>query len=149
MENLKNCPCCKKVLDKNIETDNVCLMYNFWVNSTPQEKLEVYHVKGLQNLAKKKNLKGYSLLSKKDLILKLADILNESDLVLIYPLTVMCDLWVKSTPKEKLDLYNVRELKILAKNKKLKNYSRLKRPELIKILSDIVDENDFPIYKKC
>jgi hypothetical protein len=53
--------------------------------------------------------------------------------------------WKNTTPQEKLDLYGSKKLQILAKNKKIKGYSKYKKHELIVILSPLVNENDFPI----
>lgn len=53
--------------------------------------------------------------------------------------------WKTSTPQEKLNLYGTNKLKILAKNKKIKGYSKLNKNDLINILSQFVNENDFPI----
>jgi hypothetical protein len=53
--------------------------------------------------------------------------------------------WKNTTPQEKLHLYGSEKLKILAKNKKIKGYSKYKKHELINILSPFVNENDFPI----
>lgn len=53
--------------------------------------------------------------------------------------------WKTTTPQEKLYLYGIVKLQILAKNKKIKEYSIYKKHELINILSPLVNENDFPI----
>jgi hypothetical protein len=53
--------------------------------------------------------------------------------------------WKNATPQQKLDLYGIEKLKILAKNKKIKGYSKYKKHELINILLLLVNENDFPI----
>lgn len=53
--------------------------------------------------------------------------------------------WKTTMPQEKLNLYGIEKLKILAKNKKIKGYSTYKKHELINILSSLVNENDFPI----
>jgi hypothetical protein len=53
--------------------------------------------------------------------------------------------WKTTTPQEKLNLYGIEKLKVLAKNKKLKGYSKYKKNELINILSSLVNETDFPI----
>jgi len=53
--------------------------------------------------------------------------------------------WKNTTPQEKLYLYGSKKLKILAKNKKFKGYSKYKKHELINKLSPLVNENDFPI----
>jgi hypothetical protein len=55
------------------------------------------------------------------------------------------NIWKTTTPQEKLHLYGSKKLKILAKNKKIKEYSKYKKNELINILSSLVNENDFPI----
>ena len=55
------------------------------------------------------------------------------------------EIWKTTTPQEKLHLYGTIKLKILAKNKQIKNYSKLKKGELIAILSPIINANDFPI----
>ena len=54
--------------------------------------------------------------------------------------------WKSSTPKEKLNFYGIEKLKILAKYKNIKGYSKHKKNELIKILSDLVNNDDFPIH---
>ena len=46
--------------------------------------------------------------------------------------------WKTTLPKEKLHLYGIKKLVVLAKNKKIKGYSKNKKHELI-------NENDFPI----
>ena len=53
--------------------------------------------------------------------------------------------WKNTSPLEKLHLHGSEKLKILAKNKKIKGYSKYKKHELINILSPLVNENDFPI----
>ena len=53
--------------------------------------------------------------------------------------------WKKSTPEQKLEFYGIKKLKILAKNKKIKGFSKYKKNELIDILIPLVTENDFPI----
>lgn len=53
--------------------------------------------------------------------------------------------WKNSTPQEKLNFYGTAKLKILAKNKGVKGYSKHNKSELIKILSHIVGNEDFPI----
>ena len=55
------------------------------------------------------------------------------------------NIWKTTTPQEKLNLYGIAKLKILAKNKKIKGYSDYKKNELINILLPLVNENDFPI----
>ena len=55
------------------------------------------------------------------------------------------DTWKTTTPQEKLDLYGIVKLKILAKNKNVKGYSKYTKRELINTLSPLVNENDFPI----
>jgi hypothetical protein len=53
--------------------------------------------------------------------------------------------WKNTTPQEKLQLYGIEKLKILAKIKKVKGCSKYKKHELIHILSPLVNEHDFPI----
>ena len=53
--------------------------------------------------------------------------------------------WNKLTPPEKLKLYGIQKLKILAKNKKIKGFSKYKKTELIDILIPLVNKKDFPI----
>jgi hypothetical protein len=53
--------------------------------------------------------------------------------------------WENTTPQQKLELYGIQKLKILAKNKKIKGFSKYKKQELINILLHLVDETDFPI----
>jgi len=53
--------------------------------------------------------------------------------------------WKNTTPQEKLQLYGIEKLKILAKYKKINRFSKYKKQELINILSPLVNENDFPI----
>jgi hypothetical protein len=53
--------------------------------------------------------------------------------------------WKTTTPQEKLNLYGIKKLQILAKNKKIKGFSKYKKQEIIDILSPLVNENDFPI----
>ena len=53
--------------------------------------------------------------------------------------------WQNTTPCEKLDVYGIVKLKILAKNKKIKGYSKYTKRALINILTPLVNENDFPI----
>jgi hypothetical protein len=53
--------------------------------------------------------------------------------------------WKNATPQEKLNLYGIKKLQILAKNKKIKGFSKYKKQEIIDILSTLVNENDFPI----
>ena len=55
------------------------------------------------------------------------------------------NVWKTTTSQEKLNLYGTEKLKILAKNKKIKGYSKYKKHELINILLPLVNENDFPI----
>ena len=55
------------------------------------------------------------------------------------------DKWKNTTPKEKLNLYGIEKLKILAKQKEIKGYSKYRKHDLICILSPLVSENDFPI----
>jgi len=56
--------------------------------------------------------------------------------------------WNTSEPHEKLNFYGIQKLKILAKQKEIKGYSKYKKPELIKVLRPLVNENDFPIKIK-
>lgn len=51
--------------------------------------------------------------------------------------------WKKSTPQEKLDFYGITKLKLLAKNKGIETSH--KKKTLLKLLSPIVTEKDFPI----
>lgn len=53
--------------------------------------------------------------------------------------------WKTTTPQEKLNMYGIIKLKILAKNKNLKGYSKYKKGELINRLKPLVNERDFPI----
>lgn len=53
--------------------------------------------------------------------------------------------WKSSTPQEKLQLYGITKLKILANKKDLKGFSKYKKEELINILSPLVIESDFPV----
>ena len=53
--------------------------------------------------------------------------------------------WKNTTPQEKLHLYGSEKLKLLARNKNIKGYSKYKKHELIHILSPLVKESDFPI----
>ena len=53
--------------------------------------------------------------------------------------------WNKSSPPEKLTVYGIKKLKILAKNKKIKGFSKYKKKELIDLLTPLVNEKDFPI----
>jgi hypothetical protein len=53
--------------------------------------------------------------------------------------------WKTTTPQEKLHLYGTEKLKILAKNKKIKGFSKYKKNDLINILSPLVHADDFPI----
>ena len=55
------------------------------------------------------------------------------------------NIWKSSSPEEKLYLYGIQKLKILAKNKKIKTYSIYNKNELIDLLIPLVNENDFPI----
>jgi hypothetical protein len=56
--------------------------------------------------------------------------------------------WNNTTAQEKLNFYGTTKLKILAKNKNIKGYSKYKKDELINILSPLVNKNDFPIKSK-
>lgn len=53
--------------------------------------------------------------------------------------------WKKSTPAEKLDMYGIKKLHILAKNKKIKGVSKLRKDELKSILLPVITDMDFPI----
>lgn len=53
--------------------------------------------------------------------------------------------WKLSTPQEKLELYGIQKLKLLAKKKNIKGFSKLCKDDLIISLSNVVDNNDFPI----
>lgn len=56
-----------------------------------------------------------------------------------------CKKWNTLSPQEKLKLCNVAKLKILARNKNLKGYSKYKKHELLNLLTPMVTNNDFPI----
>lgn len=56
-------------------------------------------------------------------------------------------VWKTTTPQEKLELYGIEKLRILAKNKKFKGYTKYKKHELIILLLPMVNESDFPIKK--
>ena len=53
--------------------------------------------------------------------------------------------WKTSSPQEKLNLYGTEKLKILAKKKGLRGYSKYKKNELVQTLAPLVSESDFPI----
>lgn len=53
------------------------------------------------------------------------------------------DKWRKSTIEEKLNFYGIRKLKIFAKKKQVKGFSKYAKSDLIKILVPLMDENDF------
>jgi hypothetical protein len=53
--------------------------------------------------------------------------------------------WNKSTPAEKLNMYGIKKLQILAKNKEIKGFSKYNKMDLINILQPFVNEKDFPI----
>ena len=53
--------------------------------------------------------------------------------------------WKTATLQEKLNMYGIKKLKILAKNKNLKGYSKYTKAELINRLEPLVNESDFPI----
>lgn len=55
------------------------------------------------------------------------------------------EMWKTSTPVDKLEVYGILKLRILAKQKNIKGLSRLKKDELISVLSPLVKESDFPI----
>ena len=53
--------------------------------------------------------------------------------------------WSSSTSSEKLGFYGIKKLKILAKKKNIKGFSKYNKQELIELLTPIVNDNDFPI----
>jgi hypothetical protein len=53
--------------------------------------------------------------------------------------------WKQSSLEQKLKTYGIIKLKILAKNKKIKGYSKCKKHELVEMLVPSLSENDFPI----
>ena len=53
--------------------------------------------------------------------------------------------WNKSTPTDKLDMYGLKKLRILAKSKHIKGFSKYRRTELIDMLKPFVNGHDFPI----
>lgn len=53
--------------------------------------------------------------------------------------------WKKATVKEKLAMHGVMKLKILAEKKQIKEFTKLKKNELIESLVDQTTDNDFPI----
>jgi hypothetical protein len=53
--------------------------------------------------------------------------------------------WCFGSIKDKLNCYGIKKLRILAKNKKLKNYSKKKIDILINVLLPITNHSDFPI----
>ena len=53
--------------------------------------------------------------------------------------------WKNSSAIDKLKLYGIRKLKLLAKSKKIKGYSKYKKKELIDVLQPLINDNDFPI----
>jgi len=54
--------------------------------------------------------------------------------------------WKSSSPQEKLSLYGLEKLRILAKGK-IDRYSTYKKAELISLLAPLVKADDFPIRK--
>ncbi len=56
--------------------------------------------------------------------------------------------WQKATPCEKLEFHGVDKLKLLAKNKGIRCYSKLSKSDLVQLLKPIVIAMDFPIKKK-
>lgn len=58
------------------------------------------------------------------------------------------DNWKKITPQEKLKLYGLEKIRILAKCKGIKGYSKYKKNELVNLLTPLVIDEDFPIKKK-
>jgi hypothetical protein len=55
--------------------------------------------------------------------------------------------WKKSSPAEKLNFYGIGKLKLLAEMKKIKDFEKYNKQEIIDILSPLVSEKDFPIRK--
>ncbi len=53
--------------------------------------------------------------------------------------------WSSSSAQEKLNFYGIEKLRILAKRKNIKGYSKLKKNELVITLSQMVNKDDFPI----
>ncbi len=53
--------------------------------------------------------------------------------------------WNDSSPQDKLTMYGIAKLRTLAKNKKIKGFSKYNKQELIYKLQSLVNENDFPI----
>jgi len=56
--------------------------------------------------------------------------------------------WKQSTPAEKLKLYGVKKLRILAKRKKIKRIYSYKKQQLLEILLPLVVADDLPIKEK-
>lgn len=56
------------------------------------------------------------------------------------------DKWKLSSPAEKLSFYGKSKLLVLARNKKIKNRSKMSKYELIIVLSNLVTDSDFPIH---
>lgn len=54
------------------------------------------------------------------------------------------DTWKSSSPQEKLQMYGLEKLRILAKGK-IPRYSTYKKNELISLLAPLVKADDFPI----
>jgi hypothetical protein len=59
--------------------------------------------------------------------------------------TTFNNKWNTSTLQEKLYMYGIKKLQLLAKNKKIKGFSKYKKSELICILIPVINEKDFPI----
>ena len=53
--------------------------------------------------------------------------------------------WKTLSIKDKLELYGIKKLRLLAKKKNIKGYSKHNKNDLIKILFPYVGDNDFPI----
>ena len=56
----------------------------------------------------------------------------------------LCIIWETKTFQERMNLYTSEKLKILAKYKKIKGYSKYTKKELISMLSQLVNETDIP-----
>ena len=56
----------------------------------------------------------------------------------------LCVVWEGKSYQEKMNLYTVKDLKVLAKSKRIKGCSIHKKNELIYLLSSLVDANDLP-----
>jgi hypothetical protein len=57
-------------------------------------------------------------------------------------------LWKLGSLEQKLKSHGIIKLKILAKNKNIKNYSKFTKHQLLNILSPLLCINDFPIKLK-